>query len=789
MMNENNIVLENVQVNAQGNITGKVKNAESNEYERLSRELNEHYANDQMVSVIQYTPSVGEMCAGSSNNKWYRVIVRHKLNARNGIIAVCYFVDEGFDATIPVSGLRHLSPKYCKLPHRVKDIFLHGIQPYTMKISEDTQIKYGTSKIWDESAIKFMSDMVTASTEVRCTVNDTSQDGSLSVRMFLRTLSGGLTCLNETMVRLGYAIETGTIQDTKSPESSPKNNSINQPILHKLLKPSQNKMPNARATRSDSEFYHNAADRRHSMNVEDDYDTDNYGISAISHRRFQKSSKNVSSAPGTLSEQLKQKASDDSDEKYLEQFKGPNACGEKVMKRVDNSMHSRNSGSGNSGNSLTPDKGTFAAGDARMLQPSPLGSLSSDNSLDLSGMGRGAFLSRFSSQINKGDKSAGSMKFSRSASCENSDNDVFHNVNSNRASPAIRNRSEIDENSYAESSRHVSESSSRRQSLSEIIRGIKGPSPKESSLDSRSSAYKISPKSVRSAHSLPMKAQYSPDSCSESDTSCLSRNERRKLAKKSPKVYASDSSVKRIPPLASHVTSNEQARLPTHHQKPSSIVLDYMKDNLHGNMSSSNESSSSNLVESHVKGQYGFKTVRLPKDTSDSEYSSQNRISVPKKYSSTTYDKKPDVRGLLAASKSQDAAKSHNVAGSHDTISTHSGNRSHDITRSHNPARSHDITRSHDPARSYNVTRSHDSISSHADNRSHDVIRSHDPAMSHDMTRSHDVTRSHDQTVSGASCDERLIQRIPSPKKAESSAATSIATGYGIISFCSLPAF
>lgn len=47
-----------------------------------------------------------------------------------------------------------------------------------------------------------------AATQVRCAVMESYADGTLSVRMFLGTRQGGLTCLNEVLVNGNYA--TGT---------------------------------------------------------------------------------------------------------------------------------------------------------------------------------------------------------------------------------------------------------------------------------------------------------------------------------------------------------------------------------------------------------------------------------------------------------------------------------------------------------------------------------------------------------------------------------------------------
>jgi hypothetical protein len=82
--------------------------ADDDAYDTLLEEMQEHFTNDQVVSVMSYNPRVGELCAGILKNHLYRVKVISKLSGgRHGYIVACRFVDEGLESTIPISRLKH----------------------------------------------------------------------------------------------------------------------------------------------------------------------------------------------------------------------------------------------------------------------------------------------------------------------------------------------------------------------------------------------------------------------------------------------------------------------------------------------------------------------------------------------------------------------------------------------------------------------------------------------------------------------------------------------------------
>ncbi|XP_052231172.1 uncharacterized protein LOC127844753 [Dreissena polymorpha] len=215
---EEEVILSHVKVGVHGEIKAKVRDlvapGDHDDYEDLLLELNKLMKDEQMASNFPYNPDEKELCAGLVEDIWYRVRVEHVLSRMNGPCAMCYLVDEGEEKFIPVSRLRHLPAKFGSLPHQVHTICLHGIQPLSLVTSpEDLMVHPRVRKKWDKAAVKYISERIKDTSLIRGTILYKCSDGALSVRMFLRTSSGGFLSLNDTLVEQGYAIN---IEDEES---------------------------------------------------------------------------------------------------------------------------------------------------------------------------------------------------------------------------------------------------------------------------------------------------------------------------------------------------------------------------------------------------------------------------------------------------------------------------------------------------------------------------------------------------------------------------------------------
>ncbi|XP_052816086.1 uncharacterized protein LOC128242797 [Mya arenaria] len=212
---EEEVVLEQVMVDSHGQILAKVvKEAEQDgdgvfkDYEEMLLQLNSLLDNRQMASSLPYHPTENELCAGKVESIWFRVEVKNVLSRKSGPHGTCYRVDEGDTLTIPVAHLRHLPAKFQQLPYQVHPIVLHGIQPFSLVISEEDLMVYpGVRPHWDEAAVKYIHDNIKAAKEVRCKVVNEGSGGALYVLMYLKTRSGPWVFLNETLKNLEYATD------------------------------------------------------------------------------------------------------------------------------------------------------------------------------------------------------------------------------------------------------------------------------------------------------------------------------------------------------------------------------------------------------------------------------------------------------------------------------------------------------------------------------------------------------------------------------------------------------
>lgn len=424
-----------------------------------------------------------------------------------------------------------------------------------------------------------------------------------------------------TAIKFGISEEQQTQGASAADETA-----LIQKIFRKHKKPHRNhgsSSIDATGTRSDSEFYRYSADRVNT--TEAGHETDDVGISAISHRRFQMPlMKSSPTAPKTLTEMMRQ----------TELREHQASTRDVIHSRLKSGYMNDHGDSGENNigytlvkdqpspiQSVTPEKNSLPLADISRKKSLPLGSFNSDASVDLPSKGRGVLLSRLSSPklVNK---SSQGMLSSVPVSCDNSDSDVFYEINSGNKCFSGRNRSENDRNicneTLSDRLKSMSDSGSRRQSLSERIKNMNDmTSPKGSVMETHSfvnDSRRIETKDDRlrpvggSSYSATGKMLYMTDSCTESDTGSVSRNERRRLAKTSVSSYLPHSVQSHEKVCENFVTST-----------------DIKKEQLHRNSSSGNESSASNMVAAYIKGQAGFKTMRLPRESSDSENNSRTR--------------------------------------------------------------------------------------------------------------------------------------------------------------------